>query len=109
VNSSAGRSSVVVNDFSRENADKVAKQIKSAGGKAIANYDNVATSGKAIIDQIIKEYGRIDVVINNAGIVSSPYTSLFKAHSCCKAARQVGEFIRGRTEMHLEPEPSSRP
>jgi NAD(P)-dependent dehydrogenase (short-subunit alcohol dehydrogenase family) len=109
VNGSAGRSSVVVNDFSRENADKVAQQIKSAGGKAIANYGNVATSGKAIIDQIIKEYGRIDVVINNAGIVSSLYTSLSKAHLCCKAARQVGEFIRGRTEMHVEPEPSSRP
>jgi hypothetical protein len=61
--------SVVVNDLSRVNADKVVQEIKQSGkGKAVANYDSV-TNGRAIVDQAMKEFGRVDVVINNAGMV----------------------------------------
>jgi len=46
----------------------VVKQIKDAGGKAVANYDSVE-NGEAIIETAIKTFGRIDVLLNNAGIL----------------------------------------
>ena len=69
---------VVVNDLggapTGEGADKsvaqmVADEIKAAGGEAVANTDSVTTmeGGKAIIDSAIKNFGRLDILINNAG------------------------------------------
>jgi NAD(P)-dependent dehydrogenase (short-subunit alcohol dehydrogenase family) len=49
-------------------ADEVVKEITSAGGKAVANYDSVE-NGDRIIDTAVKAFGRIDVLINNAGIL----------------------------------------
>jgi multifunctional beta-oxidation protein len=49
-------------------ADVVVDEIKKAGGKAVANYDSVE-NGEAIIETAIKAFGRIDVLINNAGIL----------------------------------------
>ncbi|KAK4552303.1 bifunctional hydroxyacyl-CoA dehydrogenase/enoyl-CoA hydratase fox2 [Recurvomyces mirabilis] len=49
-------------------ADKVVEEIRSAGGKAVANYDSVE-NGEAIIQTAIQNFGRIDVLINNAGIL----------------------------------------
>ena len=49
-------------------ADVVVEQIKSAGGNAVANYNSVE-NGEKIIDAAIKTFGRIDVLINNAGIL----------------------------------------
>ena len=49
-------------------ADVVVDQIKSAGGKAVANYDSVEF-GERIIETAIKNFGRIDILINNAGIL----------------------------------------
>jgi multifunctional beta-oxidation protein len=46
----------------------VVNEIKKAGGKAVANYDSVE-NGDKIIDTAIKSFGRIDVLINNAGIL----------------------------------------
>lgn len=43
-------------------------EIKAAGGKAVANYDSV-TEGEKIIEAAIKNYGRIDILLNNAGIL----------------------------------------
>ncbi|KFY44693.1 hypothetical protein V494_01369 [Pseudogymnoascus sp. VKM F-4513 (FW-928)] len=71
--------SVVVNDLggsfkggdggaSTRAADVVVEEIKAAGGKAVANYDSV-TDGEKIIDTAINTYGRIDILINNAGIL----------------------------------------
>ena len=71
---------VVVNDLggardgtggSQSAADKVVDEIKAAGGEAVANYDNVATQegGQGIIDTAINAFGRVDIVINNAGIL----------------------------------------
>jgi multifunctional beta-oxidation protein len=59
---------VVINDVNKQNADQAAQEIKATGGSATANYDTV-TNGKAIIDQVIRRYGRIDVCIANAGIL----------------------------------------
>lgn len=50
-------------------ADEVVETIKSAGGEAIANYDSVE-QGEKIIKAGVDAYGRIDIVINNAGIIT---------------------------------------
>jgi len=49
-------------------ADLVVSQIVAAGGKAVPNYDSVEHGAK-IIDTAINSFGRVDIVINNAGIL----------------------------------------
>ncbi len=52
-------------------AHDVAREIIAAGGQAVASTESVATpdGGKAIIDAAIANFGRIDILIHNAGIV----------------------------------------
>lgn len=52
-------------------AQKMADEIEALGGVAIANNDSVATpeGGAAIVQSAIDAYGRVDIVINNAGIL----------------------------------------
>src|SRR5246127_556264 len=52
-------------------ADDVVREIVAAGGQAVASTDSVATAagGKAIIDAALDRYGRVDILIHNAGIV----------------------------------------
>lgn len=52
-------------------AHDVVREIIAAGGQAVASTDSVATAGggKAIIDTAIANFGRIDILIHNAGIV----------------------------------------
>ncbi len=68
---------VVVNDLggsftgdgkSSSAADKVVAEIKEAGGQAVANYDSVE-DGDKIIKTAVDAFGRIDIIINNAGIL----------------------------------------
>ena len=72
--------SVVVNDLggARDGtgagsamAEAVVKEIKDAGGRAVANYDSVAESEGAanIIKTAIDEFGKVDGVVSNAGIL----------------------------------------
>lgn len=69
--------SIVVNDLggshtgggtSSEAADRVVQEIVAAGGKAVANYDSVE-NGAAIVKAALDAFGRIDIVVNNAGIL----------------------------------------
>ncbi len=52
-------------------ADEVVKEIRDAGGRAVANYDSVAESEGAanIIKTAIDEFGKVDGVVSNAGIL----------------------------------------
>lgn len=52
-------------------ADQVVKEIKDAGGEATANYDGVDTTagGEAIVKTALDAYGKVDILINNAGIL----------------------------------------
>jgi NAD(P)-dependent dehydrogenase (short-subunit alcohol dehydrogenase family) len=52
-------------------ADDVVREITEAGGRAVANHDSVSTSpgGAAIVECALDTFGRIDVVVNNAGQV----------------------------------------
>jgi NAD(P)-dependent dehydrogenase (short-subunit alcohol dehydrogenase family) len=52
-------------------ADVVRDEIAAAGGKAVANYDSVATAegGENMVRQCVDAFGRIDILINVAGIL----------------------------------------
>ena len=52
-------------------AQKVVDEIRTAGGEAVANHDSVSTpeGGEGIIQTAVDAYGRVDIVINNAGIL----------------------------------------
>src|SRR6187455_1269933 len=63
--------SVVVNyASSKDGAAKVVDEITSNGGKAIAVGGDVTrpSDAKSIIDAAIKNYGRLDIVVNNSGV-----------------------------------------
>ena len=68
---------VVVNDLggghtgggkSSAAADKVVEEIKAAGGDAVANYDSVE-DGVKIVQCALDSFKRLDIVVNNAGIL----------------------------------------
>ncbi|UYV37093.1 SDR family NAD(P)-dependent oxidoreductase [Rhodobacteraceae bacterium D3-12] len=71
---------VVVNDLgasrdgsggSSDAANAVVKEIRDAGGHAIANGANVANAEQvqAMVDEAIAEFGHVDILVNNAGIL----------------------------------------
>lgn len=71
---------IVVNDIGvgldgsgsdKQPADKVVEEIRAAGGNAVASYNSVTSweGGRAIIRDALDAYGRIDGIVNNAGIV----------------------------------------
>lgn len=75
---------VVVNDLGGSNAGEgadsgpaheVVEEITSAGGTAVANTANVATwdGAESVVQQAIDEFGRLDVLVNNAGILRDSF------------------------------------
>src|SRR3954451_5500456 len=72
--------SVVVNDLGGARsgegndsrpAQEVVEEIEAKGGKAVANFDNIADwkGGEALINQAIEHFGGLDILVNNAGIL----------------------------------------
>lgn len=60
-------------------AQQVVNEIRSAGGEAVASTDSVATAegGRAIVDAALEHFGRIDVLVHNAGNVRrAPLTEM---------------------------------
>lgn len=77
---------VVVNDLGGSNdgtgsdagpAQEVVNEIVAAGGKAVANTDDIATwdGAKALVDQAISTFGGLDIVVNNAGILRDAFVA----------------------------------
>lgn len=71
---------VVVNDLGgaldgqgsdQSAAQKVVDEIKAAGGEAVASFDTVDTveGGKKIVQTALDTFGRVDIIVNNAGIL----------------------------------------
>jgi len=52
-------------------ADDVAKEIKAAGGTASSNHLDISTpeGGEGLVNQAIKEFGKLDILVNVAGIL----------------------------------------
>src|SRR6188472_554185 len=93
---------VVVNDLggsaagegeSNTPADEVVALIRDAGGRAVANYDSVATraGGDSIIRTAVEAFGKVDIVVNNAGILRN---ALFE--------NLTDEQIDGVIDTHLK-------
>lgn len=105
---------VVVNDIGgsvtgdgSENApaDVVVEEINSSGGSAVANYDSVATKqgGESIIESALSNFGSVDAVVNNAGILrdksfakvsDEDFRLVLEVHlmgsvNCCKAVWEI--------------------
>src|SRR6201995_3246172 len=76
--------SVVVNyASSKAGADKVVEAITASGGKAIAVKADVskAEDAKALIDDTIKAFGRLDVLVNNSGVYEfAPLEAITEEH-----------------------------
>ena len=75
---------VIVNDLGGDNAGNgadsgpardVVEEITEAGGTAVASTENVATwsGAESLVLQAIAEYGRLDVLVNNAGILRDSF------------------------------------
>lgn len=62
---------VLVNDIRREAAEAVVAQIVAAGGRAVANADDITSmaGARAIVDATVAAFGDAHGVVNNAGIV----------------------------------------
>ena len=70
---------VVVNDLGGavdgsghgDAADTVVEEIRAAGGEAVANKDSVSDreGAKRIVETAVKQFGTVDIVVNNAGIL----------------------------------------
>src|SRR5690348_4065622 len=52
-------------------AEQVAAEVKKSGGVAVASTDSIATEGSAkrIVETALDNFGRVDAIINNAGIL----------------------------------------
>jgi NAD(P)-dependent dehydrogenase (short-subunit alcohol dehydrogenase family) len=98
---------VVVNDFGvgpdgrstlRANAESVAAEIRDRGGQAIADTHSVANehSARAVVQTAIDAWGRIDVLINNAGIA---HLANFEEFSASDIQAQIDVHLMGSIWM----------
>jgi 3-oxoacyl-[acyl-carrier protein] reductase len=90
----AGAKVVINYAGNKDAAEQVVNDIKQKGGDALAIQADVSKSGevKAMFDAAIAHYGRIDVLINNAGIM---ILKLLKDHTDEDFTRQFEINVRG--------------
>jgi NAD(P)-dependent dehydrogenase (short-subunit alcohol dehydrogenase family) len=102
---------VVVNDLSAEWAAATAEHIRAAGGEAVANGDDVGSWAGAgqIVAAALDHWGRLDVLVNNAGIVrdrmfanisEAEWDEVIRVHlkGHAATARHAAEHWRGRAK-----------
>ncbi|MFH1622941.1 MAG: 3-oxoacyl-ACP reductase family protein [Candidatus Aenigmatarchaeota archaeon] len=73
---------VIVNSRKQADADKVAKEIEAAAGRAmaVAADVSVAADAKKLVDAAVHRFGRVDVLVNNAGVFEmKPFLKLDEA------------------------------
>src|SRR6516225_1877397 len=64
---------VVVADLNSQGGEQVIGEIAAAGGRAVFQHTDVSSEPdiKALVDRAVKEYGRLDIMFNNAGLVGA--------------------------------------
>ena len=110
---------VVVNDLgtdwdgvgvSTTPADRVVAEIEAGGGRAISNHEDISTwnGAEALITHAMDEFGRVDIVVNNAGILrdraliqmtEDDWDAVLRCHLYGHAAvtqHACRQFLRGR-------------
>lgn len=105
--------SVIVNDIN-ESADKVAKEITEAGGKAVPVIARIGTkaAGEKLVEAAVREFCRVDILVNNAGNIyhaklteldEKQWDDLFTVHVkgavfCASAAAKwmIDNEVKGR-------------
>jgi NAD(P)-dependent dehydrogenase (short-subunit alcohol dehydrogenase family) len=73
---------VLINGRTRQTVDEAVSQITAQGGRAVASVGDVAvhSNAKQVTQQALDQFGRIDVVVNNAGALGfTPFESMTTA------------------------------
>jgi NAD(P)-dependent dehydrogenase (short-subunit alcohol dehydrogenase family) len=94
---------VVVNDrgtavdgsgSSRSTADDLVRELRAAGGQAVANHADITDPQQAagIVGDALDHFGRLDAVINNAGIIT---TTTFEELTAAALQRQLDTHLFG--------------
>jgi NAD(P)-dependent dehydrogenase (short-subunit alcohol dehydrogenase family) len=85
---------IVVNDVAADVADDVVREIESAGGRAAASYDSVATleGARSIVDTALERFGALHGVVNNAGSMAN---GMFEEITPAMLDRMLDVHVRG--------------
>ncbi|MFX0001012.1 MAG: SDR family NAD(P)-dependent oxidoreductase [Candidatus Hodarchaeota archaeon] len=94
-------------------ADQIADECRKLGVKVVGNYDSVTDFNKAkgMIDQAISEFGKLDIVVNNAGILrdrmifnmtEAEFDDVIAVHmkGAFNMTRHVAEYFRGQVKAN---------
>lgn len=108
---------VIVTDINKEDCQKVVDEIKKSNGEAVAYKLNVSVKSEvdSVIADIVKEFGHLDILINNAGIVEfKPFLDLSEEEwdktidvnlkgefLCAQAAAKVMKEQKGGTIVNI--------